>query len=262
MTALRELQATFALALVEPSYRGLDAHIVPGGITSERRTQVYRNNMFATLGGALEALYPVVRRLIGGDCFAALARRYVRQQPSLSGNLHDYGAHFPKLLSDAPETQALRYLPDVAGLEWACHQAFHAADTSPLGLEALTQLPAERWPGLRLELNPACALLQSVYPVLRIWQVNQEDWQGDMTVSLDEGPCQVLVGRRADELELVPLGRGEFALLRGLADGHPLEQAVTLSLDADSQFELGGNLEKHFRLGTFTSASLKPKPTT
>lgn len=256
MTALRELQRAFALTLIDPLYRGLDARIVAGGIPSERRTQVYRNNLFAALGGALEALYPVVRRLIGNECFGALAKRYVQQQPSVSGNLHDYGAHFPKFLSTAAEMQTLRYLPDVARLEWACHRVFHAASAPPLRLEALAQLPAEHWPTLRLELNPARALFQSKYPVLRIWQVNQENWTGEVTVSLDEGPCQALVGRHAGEVELMPLGPGEYVLLGALAEGHALEQAMTQALGMDPNLELGATLEKHFRLGTFTGQTL------
>jgi hypothetical protein len=76
--ALRELQRAFVLALTDPLYRGLDAHIiVAANIPPARRIQVYRNNMLAILGGALESLYPVVRRLIGSDCFGALAKRYV-----------------------------------------------------------------------------------------------------------------------------------------------------------------------------------------
>ncbi len=253
----RELQRAFALALADPWYRGLDACIVAANLPPARRIQVYRNNILAILGGALESLYPVVRRLIGSDCFGALAKRYVQKPPSESGDLHGYGARFPEFVAAALETRALRYLPDVVRLEWTWHRVFHAADAFPLGLEALARMPPERWPALRLELNPACSLFHSEYPVLRIWQVNQEHWTGEVAVSLNEGSCQILVGRRAGEVEIMPLARGEYALLGALAEGHPLEQAVTLALGADSGFELGASLEKHFRLGTFTRAAFQ-----
>ena len=64
---------------------------------------------------------------------------------------------------------------------------FYEADHPALDLERLTQVPPERYADLRFALHPACRLLRSAYPVRRIWQVSQPDYQGDQAVALDEG---------------------------------------------------------------------------
>ncbi|MFL6662204.1 MAG: DNA-binding domain-containing protein, partial [Rhizobacter sp.] len=56
-----------AAALLRPS----------GDIAPARRLQVYRNNLLASLGDALDAVFPVVERLVGGACFASLARAFI-----------------------------------------------------------------------------------------------------------------------------------------------------------------------------------------
>ena len=121
MRALRETQEEFAAALL-----GGGAH------RFDRRLQVYRNNVFVSLLQALADVYPVLVRLVGRDYFDQAARRFVREHPSRSGNLHDFGSELPGFLGRLPEAASLPYLPDVAALEWAWHEAFHAGDAPAL----------------------------------------------------------------------------------------------------------------------------------
>jgi hypothetical protein len=251
VTSLRELQRAFARALTEPPSPQAAALVVAAGIPAERRLQVYRNNFLVTLQGALAAVYPVVRRLVGEGFFDHVARRYAREVPSTAGDIHAYGASFPLYLAQLPQTQGLPYLPDVARLEWTYHRVFHAADAHALGMECLANVPAERWSSLRLAVSPASDLLRSPYPVLRIWQVNQEDWHGEQTVHLDAGGDDVLVLRQGSGVELLALQPGELELLAALTNGTPLEQALDAALAVAPAFDLGVSLEKHFRLGTF-----------
>ena len=65
---------------------------------------VYRNNLFASLGAALEAVYPVSARLLGQGFFRQLARAYIVKHPSTSGNLHAFGAHLPLWIDAAATT--------------------------------------------------------------------------------------------------------------------------------------------------------------
>jgi hypothetical protein len=75
-------------------------------------------------------------------------------------------------------------------------------------------------------LPPYMRLLQSPYPVHRIWQVNQPEWQGDDAVSLNEGGVNLLIHRVATsdsasrgntavryELVLQPLSDEQFRAL-------------------------------------------------
>ncbi|UGA36773.1 DNA-binding domain-containing protein [Chromobacterium haemolyticum] len=75
---------------------------------------VYRNNYRVGLIDTLAFIYPVCRQLVGGDFFTGLARVFIGGHPSLSGNLHLYGAAFGDFVAGFEHARELPYLADVA----------------------------------------------------------------------------------------------------------------------------------------------------
>ena len=61
------------------------------------------------------------------------------------------------------------YLGDLARLEFAWLEAYHAAEAQPLPLAAIAALTAEQLVAARLRLHPSVRLLRSDYAVERIW---------------------------------------------------------------------------------------------
>ena len=61
------------------------------GAPDARRFAVYRNNVAVGLIGALEARYPVSRRIAGDDLFRAMARAFVRAHKPRSPVMIAYG---------------------------------------------------------------------------------------------------------------------------------------------------------------------------
>lgn len=253
MPALRELQIGFAAALTN---REAAARFAPGvrarGIAAERRLQVYRNNLFASLAEVLAAVYPVIRRLVGEAFFNQAARAYIVTHPSPSGDVHRYGGHFATHLGRCPGVETLGYLPDVARLEWSYHRAFHAEQQLALGAEGLRAVQPEDYPRLRLMLQPSARLLESGYPVLRIWQVNQPEWTGDATVELAEGRTRLLILRQGLEVAFIPLGAGEHLWLQGLVHGLTLIEAQQRAAARDPRFDLGAALQHLLPQGAFS----------
>jgi hypothetical protein len=138
----------------------------------------------------------------------------------------------------------------VARLEWAWHQAFHAADVPAFDLARLGAVPAERHATLRFVLHPSARLLASDFPVVRIFEINQEGYDGDTSVDLAEGGVRVLVIRRDLTVYVEPLATGEAELLTALAGQQPLGAAVEAALAAQVDFDLSGTLAGHLRRGT------------
>ena len=64
------------------------------GAPDARRFAVYRNNVAVGLIGALEARYPVSRRIAGDDLFRAMARAFVRAHKPRSPVMIAYGGSF------------------------------------------------------------------------------------------------------------------------------------------------------------------------
>lgn len=261
MPSLRDLQEQFAEALLGPGDAATALPIRANGLDPARRLRVYRNNVYASLSGALAACYPVVQRLIGEACFNHVSRRYVRAHPSRSGNLHDYGCHFAAFLSGEPAVRELPYLPDVARLEWLMQEVYHAAEPPAHDMTALCGIPPQRYGELRLQLHPAARLLTSAYPILRIWEVNQCGYAGDQTVSLDEGGVRLLIIRRDEDIEFEALGAGEYVLLSHLAAGDSAFDACEQALAAEPDFDLAVRLRSHIVRQTFTGFDLSAPST-
>src|ERR1700759_2867223 len=93
-----------------------------------KRYDVYRNNVTVSLIAALAAIYPTLERITGTDFFRAIARSHVRSTPPTSPLLFDYGRDFPASIETYEHAQPLPWLADVARIERACLDAYHAAD--------------------------------------------------------------------------------------------------------------------------------------
>jgi hypothetical protein len=224
MSSLREAQRAFAAAL-------LSAAPAEGGL------QLHRNNVFIGLSGALGDVYPVVRRLVGEAFFNQLARRFIRQYPSRSANLHDFGRDLPGFLAGLAETAELAYLPDVAALEWACQEVLHAADAAPLVFTAASDPERIQW-----RLHPAVRLVASRYPVAAIWEANQLD--EPPLVDLAAGADWLFVQRRGLERRVARLSAGEFALLSALDHGLALAEACEAAVAAQANVDLAAAMAR------------------
>jgi hypothetical protein len=98
--------------------------------------------------------------------------------------------------------------------------------------------------------HPSAYLLASDFPIVRIFEINQESYGGDASVDLAEGGVRVLVIRRGLTVYVEPLAAGEAALLAALAGQQPLGAAVQAALAAQPDFDLTDKLVEHLRRGT------------
>ena len=216
-----------------------------GEISAEKRLAIYQNNVFSNYRSALEAIYPAVLRLVGEEYFYYAASRYIRSYPSSSGDIHHYGHEFAELLAGLPGAAELAYLPDTARLEWLVHEAFHAANHEQIDLGRLQSVAPEEYGNLRFKLHPAARLMKSNFPVHRVWQVNQPDYSGEVTVDLSEGGEALLVMRRDFVVEVAAVSPGEFAILTAFSQGVAFGSAIELALAAEPDFDAGAFLQKH-----------------
>src|SRR5438067_647806 len=106
MPDLATFQRDFAAAVQRPAL----AEDPPG-------LAVYRNPALNGAVEALEALYPVVRNVVGARRFGALAAGYaVLHRPS-NPVLAIYGGRFPTFLIEQGWDAAPPFLPDVARID-------------------------------------------------------------------------------------------------------------------------------------------------
>ncbi len=255
---LRELQNLFYQAIVphaqqaSPQIAKLPVQTSIDQLATQIRSQdnlgfeqglaAYQGSVMGKLTRALEEIYPVCCRLVGPEFFAAMSRVYVRQHPSRSPDLGDYGSQLPSFLEQFEPAAALPYLPDVARLEWSWHRAFNAMDQPGLDFQALGSIPQEQWGQIRFELPHSSVLLASRYPIHRIWQANQPDNAESAQVNLDQAGAQLLIWRDRLETRIDLPNEADWQLLQAFAAGHPFGEICAQFLDQEPTLDVATRL--------------------
>jgi Putative DNA-binding domain len=217
-------QAQFVMALLDPAAAVPAGIVDPEGRPAPKRFSVYRNNVASSLTRALEAAFPTVRKLVGDEFFAAMAVVFLRAHPPTSRMLMLYGAEFPEFLQGFPPASHLGYLPDVARLDQAMRESYHAADSRALDQAGLQRLIGADLAGLRLTLAPSLRLVRSTWPIVSIWAANHD---GGPTPRAGAEDALVLRPEFDPSPQAMPAGGGTF--VAGLLAGESLGAAVDLA---------------------------------
>jgi hypothetical protein len=283
---------SFAAALNDPSAAPPEPTHGRMGAPDARRFSVYRNNVVVGLIGALEARYPVSRRIAGEGLFRAMARAFVRAHKPRSPVMIAYGGEFPEFIAAYLEAQeeftrgpaarvssplvgeepgggsrypareehdgpldnplglcdppplpaptrgggcanaldsaesphALPCLADVARLENAWVEAYHAEDAAAATVAELAALSPDHLPGARIVFHPAARLLRFLTPAASLWASAQ---QSDPSAPSIEGAGEDALITRPDcdvQVRVLPPIAYDFALR--LREGATLIEAA------------------------------------
>lgn len=224
----------FRAALLDPA-RPAPAGLADGaGRDAGQRFDVYRNNVAASLIEALETGFPALRALLGAERFRVLALSFLRAHPPRDPRLMFYGAELPGFLEGFAPLSRFGWAADLARLEMALREAYHAADAAPVEPRALGALPPEALAGTRLRLAPALRLVVSRWPVAALHAHALGD--GPRPAAAGE---EVLVTRPGFDPVTQVLPPGGAAAVAALAAGRTLAAAQEAGLWADARFDLG-----------------------
>lgn len=259
MPPLAERQRHFATALLDPD-RPMPAGLVgPDGEPSERRFNVYRNNVMVGLAQTLKDAYPAVHRIVGADFFQAMARAYAARELPRSPIMLDYGAGFPEFIRGFDPAAGLPYLADVASIERAWTEAYHAAEALPIDPESVAAIEPAETPALRLVLHPSVRTVRSPFPALTIWQMNAAGGV-PAPVDVDAGGEAALVIRPEADVEVRSIPGSCVDFIRAVADGKSVLDAVKKALCADPRFDLAAALHDLLHAGAVVGISPKAEP--
>lgn len=237
---LADRQHDFGLALLDAGRPAPEGLVGPDGQPSPRRFDVYRNNVVAGLIAALGEAYPVVLRLVGLAFFRAMAAAYVTKHPPQSPILLAYGAGFPRFLASFPPVKSLPYLPDVARIERAWVEAYHAPDQTPAEVTPLLTLPPAVLGAVRVSLHPSLRLIASRFAALTIWQSHQPG-QTPAPVELASAEAALIL-RPLQSVLVQRLTLGGLAFFASLQEGGTIMQAAARGIAEDPSFDFAANL--------------------
>ena len=203
----------------------------------QRGLAAYRTNAGALAERALQAAYPVVAELIGGDSFALMARQFWLRHPPERGDLACWGEALPGFLARDPQLANVPYLADVARLEWALHCNAGAPDAAPLEPASFALLGQQAPDVLTLRLPPGTVLQRSRWPVVSLVNVHLLGDPGFDTVAARVQARQgeaALVWRQGLRPCLMACTPAEAALVEALLAGQSLLAALDAALAAQA----------------------------
>jgi hypothetical protein len=216
-----------------------------------RRYAVYRNNVTVGLIRALEANFPVIRKLLGDQYFAGFARDFAQRHPPHSPLMFQYGVAFPQALEDAEDLASYPYLGDVARLEILWRESYHAGDAPLLASDALASIDPESLFDSQLVAHPATRLMQSQFAIHDILSANSPDHEGH--VSDPTQPQCVLVTRPRYDVGAHLLAADQFAFFIALQNGIRLGEALDRAAAVNTNFDLTSSLALMLQSGAFQS---------
>ncbi|PIB25161.1 hypothetical protein BFP76_07120 [Amylibacter kogurei] len=227
-------QPKFSEAVLNPELPTPSGLIDPNGRPAGKRFDVYRNNVVTSLIDAMQTAFPVVHKLVGTDFFNAMAGFYVRKFPPQNPMLMFYGTGFPAFLTTFEPVAHLAYLPDVARLELARRQSYHAADAQGFDPQTLVDLPEDALLQSRFDLVPAAQIIPSDHPIQSIWHHNMID-NAHPVKSRGE---IVLIFRPEFDVDATLISHSIAHFLEHLQRGETLESAYDAAQQIDNEFDL------------------------
>ncbi len=234
---------------------GLQDGTLPPGLTAidpaetGQRFAVYRNNVAVGLSEALAARFPVIRRLVGEEFFAALARGFIRDDRPASPVIAEWGEGFADFLRGFAPLVAHPYMADVARLEHARGRAFHAADAMPVAPGDLAACAPDR---LILGLHPSVQVLRFGHAAISVWLANQPD--GPPVRDHARAETALILRDPAFQVHVVGIAEADAALIEALQQGRPLADAARCALRIDPDHSAQHILVRLMSGGAITSA--------
>lgn len=199
MPSLASTQANF-IATINQGPDALDQTLFAGPIDRVLLgLKAHANTISHARLVALEESFPLTRQEMGDAAFNARSRDYVETDEAKASNIAAIGQAFAAFLKLCGIENAL---VDLAAIEWAWLESYHAAEAEPLSLEAIGAIGEIALLDLQVSAHPAMclvALASLLSPALS-------------DVAPEGQPHAILIVRPEAEVRLVALDAATTAL--------------------------------------------------
>jgi len=255
MTKLVEMQRNFISDCLSGKLTEnntlMAADIETHALSAQGLMGIYQNSAVANITATLSNTYPVIKKLVGEEFFHASCRQFILGSWPTSGNMDDYGAEFPDFLAEFEHAKHLTYLKDVASLEWAFHQSSLAADSKVTDWSTLAQVANVLQ--IKFLLAPSFRFMLSVFPVDKIWLLNQDNTPPDIEANfeseVDIQDIFLILFRRELKTVILSISHGEYIFLNAFYNGQTFEQAITAATETQPDISIDESLKKFIELG-------------
>lgn len=134
-------------------------------LSPQQRVEIYANMYFYRLLDVLKEDFPATLAVLGDTRFHNLVTGYLIEYPPEHFSIAYAGSHLADFLRDHPLREEFPFVADLARLERALIDVFHAPDAATLDAESMRAIPPADWPALKLALHPAHEIVELQWDV-------------------------------------------------------------------------------------------------
>jgi hypothetical protein len=203
-------------------------------LSAIERLDIYAEMYFYRLLDCLKEDYPATLAVVGATNFHNLITGYLLAYPPSHPSVLYAGRYLPDFLESHPLREQWQFIADLARLERALIEVFHAADAPALSRDELHAIAPGDWPMLELKTHPALQLLPMEWNVANVARAVEDgiEWQTPKRES-----SHVLVWRKDCRSYYREVGGIERDLIHAMTAGASVaalcEQVAAASLSGD-----------------------------
>jgi hypothetical protein len=192
---LRELQEQLQAHLLSGDERIAHRVVDTPRVTASTRLGIYADAYRLRLLEALRTDFPALHTLAGDEEFERIGRAYIDAHPSDHFSIRHFGKALAGFLQAHEVWRRVPVYAEMAAFEWALGLSFDAADSPPLGVDDMAEIPPQSWGHMRLGLHPSLQRLDLRWNVPVLWKAIDEEQPPQAPVSGDY-PQGWLIWRR------------------------------------------------------------------
>lgn len=196
-----------------------------GKLSAADAVAVYRGGYPARMSEALGETFEACWRVLGDEEFLEACKIFCRSVPSTSHNLSDYGESFPDFLLNRFQAET-PFIGDLARLEWAYKDLFHARPHTALTAEQLSVAVKEN---SVLVFGSAVQLLSFDFKVVDIWRRDRSDATPLSRSDWDGKECALLYKSGGTQVFSRVLAAPEASVINSILNGISLDNTLAAS---------------------------------
>jgi Putative DNA-binding domain len=185
-------------------------------ITAAGHAGIYADAYFYRLLDALKEDFPATLAVAGADEFHNLITGYLLAHPPTQPSLLYAGRYLADYLGKSSMLARWPFIADLAQLERALIESFHAADAPALDREAVQSIPPDDWPAIALRLHPATRLLRLQWRVQEILCAVEQNFEPPKATA---APVMMMVWRKQAQVSYRPVEPPEAIALELIERG-------------------------------------------
>jgi hypothetical protein len=198
---------------------------VPAGVDLDARLSAYTDGYPARILESLREVFPATAKILGESSFQALVGRYRHHVPAGWCNLGRIGERLATHLRTDPLTNELPFLPDLAQLEWAVIECFHAEQVEPFDVSQCGEWGMDDWARARIVFQPGTTIVSSEWPI-RALRAARDLERTEIDVDLIDRPEHVWIHRRGLDVSTRCVDTTEAGALVRLLAGATLGEVM------------------------------------